>query len=326
MKIEISLGISSTTLLQNISHICYTLQYLHQNPIKICKEFGMIQLGSLFVIASIYACGGTDSDEPKKNIEGTTDNQPDPKSQEKKPVSKPEPIQETGPWPVVDWKFEGRKLKLKQPTIEKGEGNCEYTMNARIYNWMSDRGLRKKKIREQSPLIVVEESTPLTSLEGRFEAKENCTGTSNFYSNTIHFSPTSKERTDLSQYKIELSPDMPLHRDNNTSWWLYKGYKMTSKIPSRTSLSGKDAIISVKMRMIDRISDIAPVLRVSDKTVELKAVEDMFSGSLRYQIPNQEWDIAIETNVQGSYFIIEKIIMTVEDQTYDLLSLHSKSK
>ena len=26
----------------------------------------MIQLGSLFVIASIYACGGTDSDEPRK--------------------------------------------------------------------------------------------------------------------------------------------------------------------------------------------------------------------------------------------------------------------
>ena len=163
-------------------------------------------------------------------------------------------------------------------------------------------------------------------MEGRFEAKENCTGSSNFYSNTIHFSPTSKEQTDMSLFKVELSSDMPLRRDDNVSWWLYKGYKMTSKIPSRASLSGKDAIISVKMRMIDRVSDIAPVLRASDTTVELKAVEDMFAGSLRYQIPNQDWDISIETNVQGSYFIIEKVIMTVEDQTYDLLSLHSSGK
>ena len=286
----------------------------------------MIQLGSLFLIVSIYACGGTNSEKQKEDVVLKEDNKVDQDAPKKNTTIQTKPVEETGPWPVVNWKFEGRKLQLKQPTIEKGEGNCEYTMNARIYNWMSDRGLRKKKLREQSPLVVLEESTPLTSLEGRFEAKENCTGSSNFYSNTIHFSPTSKERTDMSQFKIELSSDMPLRRDNNISWWLYKGYKMTSKIPSRASLSGKDAIISVKMRMIDRVSDIAPVLRASDKTVELKVVEDMFAGSLRYQIPNQEWDIAIETNVQGSYFIIEKIIMTVEDQTYDLLSLHSSGK
>ena len=118
----------------------------------------------------------------------------------------------------------------------------------------------------------------------------------------------------------------PLLRDNNVSWWLYKGYKMSTKIPSRESLSGKEATISVKMRMIYSIPDKAPILRVSEKSVELQLKDDIFSGSLRYQIPNNEWNIVIESNIQGSYFVVEKIIMTVEDKTYDLLSLHSESK
>ena len=289
----------------------------------------MIQLKSLLVLASIYACGGTNSEEPKtKEVSELNDSKVDLDSQEKEKIKKPEPIEETGPWPVVDWKFEGRKLQLKQSQIEKGEGNCEYIMNARIYNWMSERVLRKKKIKVRTPLVVLEESKPLTSSKGRFEAQENCTGTSNFYSNTVHFSPSSSERTDMSQYKIDLSTDMPLRYDNSTSWWLYKGYKMSTKIPSRESLSGKEATISVKMRMIYSIPDKAPILRVSEKSAELQLKDDTdtFSGSLRYQIPKNEWDIGIETNVQGSYFVVEKIMMTVEDKTYDLLSLHSSSK
>ena len=286
----------------------------------------MIQLKSLLVLASIYACGGTDSEESKTKEAREVDSKVDLDSQEKEPIKKPEPIEETGPWPVVDWKFEGRKLQLKQSQIEKGEGNCEYIMNARIYNWMSERVLRKKKIKVRTPLVVLEESKTLTSSKGRFEAQENCTGTSNFYSNTVHFSPSSSDRTDMSQYKIDLSTDMPLRYDNSTSWWLYKGYKMSTKIPSRESLSGKEATISVKMRMMYQVPDKVPMLRVSEKSAELQLKDDTFSGSLRYQIPKSEWDIAIETNIQGSYFVVEKIIMTVEDKTYDLLSLQSESQ
>ena len=102
----------------------------------------MIQLKSLLVLASIYACGGTNSEEPKINEVSEVDNKVALDSQEKKSES----IEETGPWPIVNWNFEGRKLELKQSQIEKGEGNCEYIMNARIYNWMSERVLRKKKI------------------------------------------------------------------------------------------------------------------------------------------------------------------------------------
>ena len=36
----------------------------------------------------------------------------------------------------------------------------------------------------------------------------------------------------------------------------------------------------------------------------------------------KEWDIAIETNIQGSYFLIEDLTMVLDGKKYDLLSLH----
>ena len=74
--------------------------------------------------------------------------------------------------------------------------------------------------------------------------------------------------------------------------------------------------------MMDRISNIAPVLRAAEKSETLQAKEDMYTGSLRYQIPNNEWDIAIETDIQGSYFLIEEFAMIIDGKRYDLLSLH----
>ncbi len=225
----------------------------------------------------------------------------------------------TGPWPFVDWKFTGRKLKLKQPPIEKGEGDCEHTMNARIYNWMSDRGLRKKGIKARTPLIVLENKQELIPHTDRSESWNKCDGKSMFHNKFVHFSQSENVLFEDSKYEISLSTEFPLRTKNMVSWWLYKGYQMTTNISTEPKYSGKTANLYIKMRMIDRISEVSPRIQVSDQEMLLQVTDDVFEGSLKYTIPSSDWNISIESKIQGSYFLIENVDLTIENQKFNLL-------
>ena len=161
--------------------------------------------------------------------------------------------------------FEGRKLKLKQPTIEKGDGACQYTMNARIYNWMSDRGLRRNNIKARTPLVVLENNNPLTPYTQRSESWEKCEGKSIYHNKFVHFSPSETVTFEDQKYEIALSSELPLRTPNMVSWWLYKGYQMKTDVQKKSKYSGKEATIHIKMRMVDRKSEQPPIIRISDQ-------------------------------------------------------------
>ena len=168
-------------------------------------------------------------------------------------------------------------------------------MNARIYNWMSDRGLRKKDFKARTPLVVLENNRILSPHTPRLEKFEECEGKSVFHNKFVHFSTSENIKFDAQNYKIALSSEFPLRTPNMISWWLYKGYKMKTSIPQKPKYSEKNALIYVRMRMVDRISSPPPILRVAEKEKSLEATDDIFEGSLEYTVPNSDWNMSLET-------------------------------
>ena len=47
--------------------------------------------------------------------------------------------------------------------------------------------------------------------------------------------------------------------------------------------------------------------------------DDVFEGSLEYTVPDSDWNVSVETQIQGSYFLIETFEMNIEDQKFNLL-------
>ena len=189
----------------------------------------------------------------------------------------------------------------------RAETPCGFAFDIDGLYALSNHRLKALGLGMVSPLVVLEDGTPLATFSTRLDYEERCGGGSTVGRNAVFFAPSVPlEEAAARTYTLALSAALPQQTPTGALWWAYPGTNLSARFSDDGGWAGHSLTVQVRARTPQNRVTAAPVLKVGEQQVPLEQGEDgTLTASLSFVPPDGAWKTTLALPDTAPYLVVE---------------------
>lgn len=194
--------------------------------------------------------------------------------------------------------------------MERTESECGFKYTLQDLQPISDFPLNKQGYGKSSPVMLLQDGTPMKGHAMPSEFSDACTGSYRHAGYVFLFSPEDRpENAEKHTYTVQLDPQVPMERgeDKRPMYWVYPGTTLTFSLGSGWDPTWGEATLDLAAKVAGE--HLSPAV-VSYGETEIKSDETgLLEISKSADLPNTPFTIDISSPEDGPYLLLNTLTL-----------------
>jgi hypothetical protein len=203
--------------------------------------------------------------------------------------------------------------------MERTETNCGWKYKLESLKPISDFVLNKADLGKSSPLLLLEDGTPLKGHAAPGDFEKNCRGGYRHAGFVVLFSPTGNSPDAVADhdYTIALSHDVPLPRgdDGRPMYWVYPGTTLKFEFDKPWNSDWGDLAVNLGGRTSGAAAAPLTLTIASEAPVTFEG--EAVLHKVEPDFPEGPWSITLSSPADGPFVLLNRL--TVGNETAALV-------